>query len=317
VDGILACSVVVCVYTDRRWTDIEDCVASLLDQSVPPAEILMVVDHNDALLERAEEAFPAVRVFENSSARGLSGARNTAIAVAAHDIVAFIDDDAVPDASWCERLLAAFGDDTVVAVGGRALARWDDGPPAWFPGEFNWVVGCSWIGLPTSAVAVRNVIGCNMAFRRDVLRSVGEFRTDVGRIGTLPVGCEETELCIRIGQSMPGAIILFDPEIVVEHHVTADRRTFRYFFSRCWAEGLSKAHISRSVGSVDATKDERAYMLRTLPRGVATAMRSSLRDRRPIEVARAAAILVGVVTTAASYGTHRVRPGAPAARATA
>ena len=45
---------------------------------------------------------------------------------------------------------------------------------------------------------LRNVIGCNMAFRATVFDTAGLFGEDLGRVGRVPYGCEETELCIRI-----------------------------------------------------------------------------------------------------------------------
>ncbi|HEV7526656.1 MAG TPA: glycosyltransferase family 2 protein [Acidimicrobiia bacterium] len=297
----------ICAYTERRWDDILDCVASLRAQTCAPDEILLVIDHNPELFRRATDEFVGVLVVENLHARGLSGARNTAIAIATGDVVAFIDDDGAAAPTWCERLLAAFREPNVMVVGGSAAPRWDGAAPRWFPSEFHWVVGCSWTGLPESAVAVRNVIGCNMAFRRDVFATVGLFRTGVGRIGTNPVGCEETELCIRIHQQIPGAIVKYDPSIAITHHVTGERRTSRYFFRRCWAEGYSKAQISRTVGARDATQSERAYALRTLPRGIVAGIASIFGRSDRSGAARAAMIIGGGVTTATSYSIHRFR----------
>ena len=60
------------------------------------------------------------------------------------------------------------------------------------------MVGCSYTGLPTRRADVRNVIGAAMAFRREAFTLAGTFSDLVGRVGTTPTGCEETELCIRL-----------------------------------------------------------------------------------------------------------------------
>ena len=76
-------TVVICVYTEKRWDDIVAAVGSVLDQDVRAAEVLVVVDHNPALLERARGVFgEGVRVLPNAHRQGLSGARNTAVAAA-------------------------------------------------------------------------------------------------------------------------------------------------------------------------------------------------------------------------------------------
>src|SRR5205823_13368225 len=137
----------------------------------------------------------------------------------------------------------------VVGTGGFAEAAWDGGRPPWFPPEFDWVVGCSYVGLPTTRALVRNPIGSTMSFRRAAVLEAGGFRSEIGRVGRSPVGGEETELCIRIGRARPDARIVFVPTARVRHRVPAARATWRYFTSRCYQEGRSKALISRLVGS--------------------------------------------------------------------
>ena len=44
-------------------------------------------------------------------------------------------------------------------------------------------------------------MGCNMSFRREVFERIGGFAEEIGRIGKNPLGCEETELCIRARQA--------------------------------------------------------------------------------------------------------------------
>ncbi len=87
---------------------------------------------------------------------------------------------------------------------------------------------------------MRNPIGCNMSLRRSVLDTVGGFRSEVGRVGATPVGCEETELFIRVRAVDATNQVLFDPDIRVEHHVSDDRTTLRYFVRRCYHEACRR-----------------------------------------------------------------------------
>ena len=131
--------------------------------------------------------------------------------------------------------------------------------PRWFPDEFLWVVGCTYRGLPETAAPIRNLIGCNMSIRRTVLDEVGGFR--IGRVGALSIGHEndETEICVRIRAHFPSAIILYDPAVrVVNHRVPAGRTAVSYFAKRCLSEGISKARLSKSVGSTAGLSSERA-----------------------------------------------------------
>lgn len=318
-DAGVVVSVVVCAYTERRFDEVLAAVASLRSQSHRPTEILLVVDHNAALARRLRDSLPpgipSAEVLESTGPAGLSGARNTGIAAARGDLVAFLDDDARAQPGWLEGLVAAFTDPSLLAVGGRAVPRWPgSGRPGWFPPAFDWIVGCSFPGQPASAAPVRNLMGCNMGFRADALARTGGFALGLGRVGRHLLGCEETELCIRIRRAVPDGIVLFDPSLVVEHTVTSERTTRSYFLRRCFGEGRSKAAVSALVGAGEALESERRYLLQVLPRAALDDLRRlAAGDREAPE--RLAALLLGVATTTAGYLTGLVHHGLTAARA--
>ncbi|MER6096186.1 glycosyltransferase family 2 protein [Streptomyces sp. NPDC001728] len=313
-------SVVICVYTEERWEDILAAVDSVRKQSLPARETLLVVDHNERLLSRLTEEYaepsPAsgaqVRVLPNAGPRGLSAGRNTGIAAARGAFVAFLDDDAVAEQDWLHHFAAAYDDPRVMAVGGRTLPAWASGRrPDWFPEEFDWVVGCTYRGLPRGRVPVRNVLGGNASFRRTAFDAAGGFATGIGRDGSRrPLGCEETELCIRLSRALPEAILLIDDRAVIHHKVPTARERFGYFRTRVYAEGLSKALVARSVGTQKGLESERRYTTRVLPAGVLRGVRDALRGREG-GAGRAGAIVTGVTLAAGGYalGTLRTRNG--------
>jgi GT2 family glycosyltransferase len=301
-------SVVICAYSLERWQDLVEAVASLQRQALEQPETVVVVDHNEFLLERVRSRLPAVKAVANRHQRGLSGARNSGVEAASGEVIAFLDDDAVAASDWLERLQDGYGDRDVLGVGGAVIPRWAGGRrPRWFPEEFNWVVGCSYKGQPTRIAAVRNLIGANMSYRRDVLAKAGGFREGIGRIGLRPLGCEETELSIRALQRFPGGQVLYDPSARVEHRVPRSRQRVRYFLERCYAEGLSKALVSQLVGASSGLSAERAYTFRVLPRGVIAGIHSASRGD-VAGLGRAAAIVVGFGVTTLGYAVGRLRP---------
>jgi len=306
-------SVVVCTYTDDRWAQLCATIRSLTAQTAPPAQIVVVVDHNEGLAARARAALPDVDVVENTGPRGLSGARNTGIDASSGGIVAFIDDDAVADQRWIERLCAPFDSTTVVGSGGVAFPDWARVRPPWFPAEFDWVVGCTYRGMPTSTARIRNPIGCNMAFRRVVFETVGGFRSDLGRIGAVPVGAEETELSVRIADQLPLSRIVHVPDAVVHHAVPEARSTIHYFLRRCYGEGISKAALGRIAGRTDTLGTEWSYVARTLPSGVMIGIGHALLRRDPWGVARAGAIVLGLALGAAGFMVGNLRRSGAAA----
>ncbi|QNE16229.1 glycosyltransferase family 2 protein [Pseudarthrobacter sp. NBSH8] len=294
-------SIVICAYTQRRWDLLLDVIESVRAQSVAAQEILVVIDHNEELFERLIEIIDDVTVVESTGPRGLSGARNTGVGLADSDVVAFLDDDAEAAPDWLERLLVLYDDPDVLAVGGRVEPVWEKGRPGYFGEELDWIVGCSHRGMPKVASEVRNVIGANMSFRLEVLRQVGGFNISLGRQGSLPLGCEETEICIRSKMGTPGSRIVYEPAAVVRHHVPAERGTLRYMLSRSWSEGLSKAQVSQIVGQKRALGPERRYVRSTLPRAVFSGVRDWSRGDNPQGLGRAGAVIAVLACTAAGY----------------
>lgn len=280
-------------------------IGALQAQTLRPAEIIVVVDHNPELLVRLQESLADVTVVANAGTRGLSGARNTGVEFATSAIVAFIDDDAIPAPDLLERLTEGYEDQTVIGVGGAVEAIWEATPPAWFPPEFGWVVGCGYEGLPRTASPIRNFIGCNMSFRRDVFDTVGRFRIELGRIGSMPFGCEETEFCIRLSRAYPTAVLRFEPSAMVRHTVPIERSTWKYFRSRCYSEGRSKALVAHLRGASRGLASERSYVASTLPCGVLEAVSRRFKGDRA-GLARAGAILAGLAITVSGYVAGRL-----------
>lgn len=301
-------AVVICAYTADRWNEIRAAVRSALDQGDVETGVILVIDHAPDLFDAAVSEFldPRVTVTPNVGPRGLSGARNTGVSLSQSPIVAFLDDDATADSDWASRLLAWYADEAVLGVGGASLPMWKTARPAWFPEEFDWVVGCTYRGMPLRPAAVRNVIGSNMSFRREVFGLVGGFDSSIGRLGSTPVGCEETEFCIRLTKRVPSGRIMYEPSARVRHHLPIERETWRYFRSRCLAEGRSKAIVAQLVGSQRGLASERAYATRTLPAGVILSVGEAIRMRRPASLARAGAIVAGLVLTTAGYMAGRL-----------
>lgn len=299
-------SVVVCAYSFNRWDELLLAVQSLEAQILKPLEVIVVIDHNAELFAQASAALTrtgaevAVQVLENRFERGLSGARNSGLHTTRGEVIAFLDDDAMAAPDWLERLAAAYSDPNTLGVGGEIVPAWRGPSPDWFPPEFYWVIGCTYLGLPITTSPIRNMIGANMSFRKAAFDGL-EFRSGLGRIGTVPLGGEETDLCIRAARKHPNGVILYEPSASVRHLVTPERAKIRYFLRRCYAEGISKAAISRFVGSQAGLSSERSYVAKVLPRGVVRGLGETLRGRGWAGAARAVAILAGLGATAIGY----------------
>lgn len=297
-------SVVVCVYTEERLSQIRAALDSIARQTTPPSQVIVVADHNQALFDRLAAEYPDLEVIPSKFEKGLSGARNTGIEHAAGDVVVFLDDDARAQPQWLEILLAPYGDKSVLGVGGLVLADWSSpGRPAWLPDEFLWVVGCSYRGQPEVKAEVRNPIGANMSFRRSAFDQAGLFDSSVGRTiaSSRPLGCEETEFSIRLRRLSPGARIIYEPRAVVYHHIDQSRATWRYFLSRCRAEGCSKARVSRLSGASSALSSERSYFAHAISGAVRRELGRVFRPGRKDSVMRLVALSLGTLSAIAGY----------------
>lgn len=304
----MSATVVLCAFTEERWEDLSAAVASLGAQTRPPDQVVVVIDHNDSLLERARSAFKGAEVVASTGPRGLSGARNTGVELATGDVVAFLDDDAQAESDWLERLLEPFAEPEVAGVGGWILPRFDGPEPTWFPRSFLWVLGCSYDGLPPDGESIRNPIGASMALRRQMILEAGGFASDLGRIGTIPLGGEETEICMRYARQHPEARFVLARRSMVRHHVVATRLTTRYFARRCYAEGLSKAAIAALAGGVGSLGAERRHAATAMPRELVRSLLALPREGVPA-ARRAGLVALGAAATLAGLWRGRGSKG--------
>ena len=298
-------SVIISTNTLRRWSLLIETLASLERQTLAPHEVIVVVDHNNDLRTRIEPvlgritAFPA-RAIDSVYESGLSGARNTGVEHAVGDIVAFIDDDAIASDAWLQELVEGFRDSDVWAVGGSVAPRWLAERPGWLADEFYWVIGCTYKGMPLEQAKVRNLHGCNAAFRKEAFEEIGLFSTSLGRRGNFLAGAEETELCLRITAKRPDKSILFSPRAVVFHAVPKERTRWPYFLARCFSEGRSKAWMVRSTGLSRGLSDESRY-LRNIPRLTLQLIGDAARKRRSAPLLLAAGVVAGAAATVGGF----------------
>ncbi len=291
-------------------------VQSVCDQTVAAKEVVLVVDHHDALLAKARAALPEIVVIPNEERAGLSGARNSGARATTAAVIAYLDDDAVAAPDWIEQLLHAYTRPALLGVGGHISPRWATRRPAWFPAEFDWVVGSTYRGVPREPARIRNPIGANMSMLREVFDAVGGFRPELGRLRhSTENGLEETDFCIRAEERFPARMWLHWPAARVVHVVSPERETWRFFLERCHNEGLAKAAMVSARGRRAGLASERRYVRATLPAGVARELSRALRGR-PSGLLRAGAIIIGLAATIFGYlrGIARRRESRAAAR---
>jgi len=294
-------SVVICVYTFDRFYDALYSVASIKNQTLAAYEIIMVVDHNIKLYDEMLHCLPDdIILVENQFEKGLSGARNTGVAIAKGDIITFVDDDAVADEDCLMNLSMSFDQPNVLGVGALIKPLHETEKKSWFPEEFLWVVGCTYKGLKEGVT--RNLLGACMSIRRSVFSEIGYFQSALGRTKSkLPLGNEETELCIRATNANPSGYFIFSSSVKALHRVPDARMTWSYFSKRCYAEGISKAQLTQFVGPQRSLSSEKSYVTKTLSRAVLNNLKDVFLKRDFSALLRIVAILLGLACTTAGY----------------
>jgi GT2 family glycosyltransferase len=258
-------SVVICTHTLDRYDHCVEAAEGVLGQTYEDVELVLVADGNDAVCEGFRADFgdsDTVRIECNDSNVGLLESRNTGTKRATGEVIAFLDDDAIPDDDWLERLVEIYESRDVRAVGGKMTPAWVAGKPWFLPEEFYWLVGVTHRGFgpgdPDVDVPgeVRNTFGSNLSFDRESFLELGGFEGElVGRQGGRNLQGGETELCARLRETY-GQGVFYTPEARVAHKVFDYRTRLGWLLDRAFWQGYSKrgmeVHVPASSGEETA-----------------------------------------------------------------
>ena len=283
-DAVSPVTVVIPCHTEHRWTSLLLAVESAKAQHPAPAEVVVVVDHNARLYDKAAHELDGVTVLANRFRRGVAGTRNTGAYHAITPLIAFLDGDVRAHHGWLAGLLAPFADRDVVGTGGAVLPAWSGHRPEWFPDEFLWTVGASHTRMPAETGPAPEVWCAGMAVRREVFLAVGGFRESYGRV-TDRVRARDAELCRRMSEA--GGVWMFVPGARVHHPVAPERTTFRHFLRRCFREG----QLTATAGG--------GHLGTALPGALSRHLRGSVRGGGTGALRRAGAVAAGATAAAA------------------
>ena len=230
-------TVTVAICTRERPEDLRRTLTAL--QALRPAALeTLVVDNAPAsgATRQVVDSFPRVRYIEEPE-RGLNVARNRALQAARGDVVAFVDDDAVPEPEWLDGLMPNFQNPRVVCVTGLTLPiALDTEAQELFESHCTFVRGFRrrvFDGQRDNPLAVGPVgAGANMAVRREAACRLGGFdeRLDGGR-PTRSGG--DHEMFTRMLRG--GHCIVYDPAAVAWHR---HRRTMEELEQTVYGYGV-------------------------------------------------------------------------------
>ena len=214
-------TVSVVVVSRNRPSALRRCLVGLSQLRYPAFEIVVVADPAGIAAARGGGFGETVKLLEYD-VPNISAARNLGITQAAGDIVAFIDDDAVPEPLWLHHLTAPASRAEVAAMGGYVRGRngisfqWKarglDRQGSAYPLSLH--DACATVLTPPHGHAVKTE-GTNMAFRRDALIALDGFDP------AFHYYLDETDLNMRLARTGQATVIVPRAEV---HHGFEENR---------------------------------------------------------------------------------------------
>jgi len=183
-------SVVVASYNGDRT--LKPCLESLQRLNYPDYEVILVDDGSVDTTSQIASLNPEVKCIRHERNLGLSIARNTGIAIAQGEIIAFTDADCRADEDWLYYLVSGLIENSkFVGIGGPNLLPPEDSAVA--------AAVMASPGGPTHVMLTdrqaEHIPGCNMAFYKRPLTNIGEFDPIFRQAG------DDVDLCWRLQQA--------------------------------------------------------------------------------------------------------------------
>lgn len=238
----------VAIPTYRRGLLLTQALKSIADQKSTIEFEILVLDN--ACNQNLEDEITSLAKFSHVQIRyfpvkelGLHNGRNKGVVKAKGEIIVFIDDDVIAPPGWLEAICAPFSDPQVGAVGGKTLPQWDAPPPDWLK-----QVPDDYFSLLDLGDTYRDMqwpetpYGCNMAFRRELVLTLGGFPPDGVGGGWIEWqrGDGETGFAKRVYDE--GYRIVYSPEAWLYHRIPAKRQTVEFVRRRAIKGAISSAY---------------------------------------------------------------------------
>lgn len=225
--GITKLSVVIVTY--NRGNDLKESIEALLKLNVSPYEIIVVDSCSTDSTPQLVKKYPVKFISINQ--RSMVAARNVGWRHSKGDIIAFIDDDAIVSKAWSKYILEPFRDRKVGGVVGRVISS-KHGKKIVIPKKYNDIGKVFSNGLvlgnfdlnKENTIEVDTLIGCNMAFRNNLIKEVGGFDEN------FKGNCfrDDTDISLRIKNL--GYKLIFHPKALVMHKFKGKTVSNNWFY---------------------------------------------------------------------------------------
>ena len=214
----------VVIVSRGRAEALKRCLLGVAQLQYDPFEVVLVADPPGIAAIQELPFSGSIKQVPFDEAN-ISAARNLGVTHAAGEVVAFIDDDAVPEPQWLRHLIAPFDHADVAATGGYVRGRngisfqWKARGIGMLGDAFDLDLSADQATIlhPAKDQAIKTE-GTNMAFRRDTLVELGGFDP------AFHYFLDETDLNMRLAQAGHATAIAPLAEV---HHGFAENRLRR------------------------------------------------------------------------------------------
>jgi glucosyl-dolichyl phosphate glucuronosyltransferase len=236
MNSTLQVSIIICSYNRARY--ITEALDSLYNQTAEKILFEVIIVDNNSTDNTKEvcaayiSAHPELntRYLEEKN-QGSSFARNTGAIKAQSHLLCFMDDDAIANPDFIEKILSLFANNSAAdAAGGRIIPKYIPDEPEWMSYYVSSLVGnFDYSKEAEEFKPDKYPLESNMIVKKPAFDEIKGFNTALpGVKGTLRIGGEGKDFFMRLKAT--GKRVYYDPAIIVQHVVEADKLTKEYMY---------------------------------------------------------------------------------------
>lgn len=238
-------SAIICTYNREKY--LPGVLDSLKRQTIDVSqfEIILVnnnsTDRTEEISQQFEKDNPSIKYhYCIETNQGLSFARNRGVQESNFELVTFIDDDAFLAEDYLEKVVDYFKEHpTSIALGSKILLHYEGIIPKWENKYINSLLGFYNPGDKDFTYTPKDYPrGSNMSFRISVFDQVGNFNTNLGRVGRNLAGSEEKDMFKRIYEKQ--LHVGYIPSALVYHCVPEERIKIDFIRRQSIGTGVSE-----------------------------------------------------------------------------
>ena len=236
MDTSLLISIVICTY--NRADYIFDALESLRNQTISKEVFEVIIvnnnssDNTEIICKNYIQKYADYQFYYlNEPLQGSSFARNTGASIAKSPLLCFMDDDAVANTDYLEKIVLFFEThSTAGGLGGRIVPKYIPAEPKWMSHFVSSLVGNFNYNKQVVAFAANKYpLESNMVVKKVDFDTIKGFNTALpGVKGTLRIGGEGKDFFLRL--KALGRTIFYDPSVIVQHVVETAKLTREYMY---------------------------------------------------------------------------------------